>query len=198
MRYQQGFFAISKTCSTCGGSGQIIRKPCPNCNGAGRLQKEKFLELKIPAGVDDSSRLRVTSEGEAGVNGGPPGDLYVIISVEEHSFFKRQGNDLFCEVPLTFWQAALGTEIEVPTLKGKEKIRIPEATQTGRVFRLKNRGVPSIGGRGTGDQFVAVTVVTPSKLSDEQRELFQELAKVSGNELDEGGSLFDKVKEMFG
>ncbi len=196
-RFQQGFFTINRTCAQCGGSGQIIRNPCPECRGAGRVQKEKILEIRIPAGVDEGSRLRVTGEGESGVAGGPPGDLYVVLSVEEHAFFKRKDNDIFCEIPITFWQAALGAELEVPTLTGKEKIKVPEGTQTGKVFRLRNQGATALNGRSQGDQFVQVRIVTPSNLNKEQRELLRQLADLSGDEVQEGG-FFDKVKEMFG
>jgi len=198
VRYQQGFFTISRTCSHCGGSGKIVKTPCKTCTGEGRLRTEKFLELKIPAGVDNGSRLRVAGEGLAGSNGGPPGDLYVVISVKEHDFFKRKDHDIYCEIPLTFSQAALGVELQVPTIAGDEKIKIPEATQTGTVFRLRNRGVPSLSGRGVGDQFVTVRVVTPANLTSEQRDLLRELAEVSGDDVDEGGSLFEKVKDIFG
>jgi len=199
LRYQQGFFTISRTCPQCHGSGQVIRHRCTECRGSGRISKERVLELKIPAGVDNGSRLRVAGEGEAGVNGGPPGDLYVVIEVEEHPFFKRQGNDIYCELPISFTQAALGDEVTIPTLQGKEKLKIPEGTQTGTVFRLKGRGVVSLNGRGQGDQLVTVTVVTPTRLSKRQRELLQQLAEESRNEPQEDSSgLFEKVKDIFG
>ncbi|MFB3906357.1 MAG: molecular chaperone DnaJ [Acidobacteriota bacterium] len=175
-----------ETCGVCGGTGA---KP-----GQGRITCKK-----IPAGVDDGSRLRVAGEGEAGINGGPPGDLYVVIEVEEHPFFKRQGNDVYCELPVTFPQAALGAEINIPTLQGKEKLKIPEGTQTGTVFRLKGRGVVSLNGRGQGDQLVAITVVTPTRLNKQQRELLQQFAEASEAEAEEDSSgLFDKVKDIFG
>ncbi len=198
VRYQQGFFAISKTCSQCQGRGQIIRTPCSECHGAGHLKKEKTLELRIPAGVDEGARLRVAGEGESGLLGGPPGDLFVVLFVEEHPFFKRKENDIYCDMPISFPQAALGGEVEVPTLDGKEVLRIPEGTQSGTVFRLKNRGVTSLNGRGKGDQYVSVRLITPSNLSKEQKELFRRLAEISGDPISEGGSLFEKVKEMFG
>jgi molecular chaperone DnaJ len=199
IRYQQGFFTISRTCPQCQGTGQIIKSRCTECKGAGRLPKEKILELKIPAGVDDGSRLRVAGEGESGANGGPPGDLYVVIEVEEHPFFKRQGNDIYCELPVSFPQAALGAEISIPTLQGKEKLKIPEGTQTGTVFRLKGRGVVSLSGRGQGDQMVAITVVTPTKLNKQQKELLQQFADTSDDEREEdSGGLFGKVKDIFG
>jgi len=199
IRYQQGFFTISRTCPQCQGTGQIIKSRCTECKGAGRLPKEKVLELKIPAGVDDGSRLRVAGEGESGANGGPPGDLYVVIEVEEHLFFKRQGNDIYCELPVSFPQAALGGEISIPTLQGKEKLKIPEGTQTGTVFRLKGRGVVSLGGRGQGDQLVAITVVTPTRLNKQQKELLKQFADASdGENEEESGGLFGKVKDIFG
>lgn len=197
-RYQQGFFSISRTCSACRGTGQIIRTPCEDCSGAGRIRKEKLLEVAIPAGVDDGMQLRVGGEGEPGSRGGPPGDLFVVLTVKEHSFFTRKDHHVYCQMPLTFTQAALGAEISVPTLGGKETIKIPEGTQSGTVFRLKNQGVASLNGRGQGDQYVTVRIVTPTRLSREQRELLRQLAEISGDEVDEGGGLFDKVKEMFG
>jgi len=199
IRYQQGFFTISRTCPQCQGAGQIIKSRCTECKGSGRLPKEKVLELKIPAGVDDGSRLRVAGEGESGANGGPPGDLYVVIEVEEHPFFKRQGNDIYCELPVSFPQAALGAEIGIPTLQGQEKLKIPEGTQTGTVFRLKGRGIVSLGGRGQGDQLVAITVVTPTKLNKQQKEILQQFAEASEEEPEEAsGGLFGKVKDIFG
>lgn len=198
VRYQQGFFTISRTCSNCHGTGRVIQKPCQECRGRGRVPKEKTLEVRIPAGVDNGSRLRIAGEGEAGIGGGPPGDLYVVISVKEHPFFKRQGENIYCEVPITFSQAALGAEIKVPTLEGEEKIRVPEGTQTGSVFRLKGRGAVSLNGRGKGDQLVTVTVVTPTKLSREQRELFKKLAELSSEEKSQSDNLFGRVKDIFG
>ncbi len=198
LRYQQGFFTISRTCPQCSGSGRVIKEACKNCRGNGQIQKEKTLELRIPAGVDNGSRLRVAGEGEPGVNGGPPGDLYVVLSVQEHPFFERHGNDLHCSVPINFSQAALGAELEVPTLDGKETVRIPQGTQTGTVFRLKGRGVVGLNSRSRGDQFIKVEVVTPRRLNREQRDLLRRLAEVSEAETSQQGSLFEKVREMFG
>ncbi len=195
-RYQQGFFTVSKTCSRCRGSGRIARKPCKECRGHGRIRKEKLLELKIPAGIDDSTKLRVTGEGEDGIQGGPPGDLYVVISVRPHSFFKREGDNLLCDLPITFSQAALGDDVAVPTLEGQERIKVPAGTQSGTIFRLKRRGVNNLNGRGRGDLFVSVQVITPTQLNSEQRSLFRKLSEHSGDEIPEG-SLFEKVKEMF-
>jgi len=159
------------------------------------VRKEKVLEIKIPAGVDEGSRLRITREGEAGPNGGPSGDLYVVISVTEHPFFKRSDNNIYCEIPISFSQAALGGETTVPTMENPEKIKIPSGTQSNTVFRLKGRGVVSVNGRAKGDQLVQVKVVTPTKLNKEQRELLQRLDAISGTD-QESSSLFEKVKEM--
>lgn len=203
VRFQQGFFTISRTCSTCGGAGKVIREPCSVCRGTGRSQKEKVLELRIPPGVENGSRLRVAGEGEAGFNGGPAGDLYVVVNVNEHPTFKRQGDNIFCDVPVTFPQAALGAEIRVPTLEGSQKIRIPAGTQTGSVFRLRGKGVVGLNGMGRGDQLVRVVVDTPKDLSDRQRELLEELARelpdpsqVEATESSEG--FFDRVRDIFG
>jgi len=196
LRYQQGFFTISRPCSQCRGTGQMIKSRCTKCKGAGRLNKERVLEIKIPAGVDHGSRLRIAGEGEGGVNGGPSGDLYVVIEVEEHPFFKRQDNDIYCEVPITYTQAALGGEIQIPTLQSKETLKIPEGTQTGTVFRMKGRGVVSLNGRGQGDQLVTVTVVTPTKLTKDQKDLLRQLESTGGTAEDQ--TLFEKVKDIFG
>jgi len=199
VRYQQGFFSISRTCGQCNGAGKIIRDPCEVCQGRGRVNKEKVLEVKIPAGVDNGARLRIQGEGEGGARGGPSGDLYVVIYVEEHPFFQRQGNNIYCQVPVGITQVVLGSEITVPTLEGEEKLRIPEGTQTGTVFRLRNKGIVSLGERGRGDQFVTVNVVVPSKLTKDQRLLFEQLAKVSKEEeLSQERNLFEKVKDIFG
>jgi molecular chaperone DnaJ len=199
VRYQQGFFSISRTCGQCNGAGKIIRDPCETCQGRGRVRKEKVLEIKIPAGVDNGARLRIQAEGEAGIQGGTPGDLYVVIYVEEHPFFQRQGNNIYCQVPIGIAQAVLGGEITVPTLEGEEKLKVPEGTQSGSVFRLRNKGIVSLGERGRGDQFVTVNVVIPSKLNKEQRQIFESLARVSKDEeLVQERNIFDKVKDIFG
>ncbi|HVN81206.1 MAG TPA: molecular chaperone DnaJ [Terriglobia bacterium] len=199
VRYQQGFFSISRSCHHCQGTGKIVKNPCKECRGEGRIQTEKTLEIKIPAGVDNGSRLRVSGEGEGGVQGGPAGDLYVVIYVQEHEIFERQENNLYCVVPLSFPQAALGAEIRVPTLQGEEVLKIPEGTQSGSIFRLKAKGVPSLNGRGHGDLFVTVNVITPSKVTREQKRLLEQLAAVS--EVDNKPlekSLLNRVKEIFG
>ncbi len=199
VRYQQGFFSISRTCSQCNGSGRVITEPCEVCHGRGRVRREKVLEVRIPAGVDNGSRLRIQGEGEAGINNGPPGDLYVVIYVEEHPFFQRQGNNIYCQIPIGITQAVLGAEITVPTLDGEEKLKIPAGTQNGTVFRLRNKGIVSLGERGRGDQFVTVNVVIPTKLTKEQRQLFEALAKISkDDELTQERNIFEKVKDIFG
>ena len=196
-RYQQGFFSVMRTCANCQGKGQIIKNPCKVCRGAGRVEKEKALEVKIPAGVETGSRLRVTGEGEAGVNGGPSGDLFVVLHVKEHDTFERQGANLYSAVPVSFAQAALGAEIKVKTLDGEEELKIPPGTQTGTVFRLKSHGMPVLGGRGKGDLFVAVTLITPKTLTKEQRKLLEKLAEVEDTAfMDE--SFIEKVRNIFG
>jgi len=197
VRYQQGFFSVARTCGACRGAGQVIKTPCKECKGAGRVQKEKQMEVKIPAGVETGSRLRVQSEGEAGTQGGPAGDLYVVIHVAEHEEFERQGSNLYEAVPITFAQAALGADIMVKTLEGEEKVKVPMGTQTGTVFRLKGKGMPQLGGRGKGDLFVSVSVVTPTSLTREQRRLLEQLSEVENKDLESKG-LVDKVRDIFG
>ena len=197
VRYQQGFFTISRTCSQCQGTGQIVENACRHCRGTGREKKEKVLEIRIPAGVDDGSRLRISGEGESGIQGGPPGDLYVVLSVEEHPFFRREQNHLFCEISLSISRAVLGTQMTVPSLEGNERLKIPEGTQSGTVFRLRGKGVASPHGGGRGDQFVKVNVSIPKRLTKEQKELFQQLADVSDEEHQEHEGFFGKVKEVF-
>ena len=196
-RYQQGFFSVMRTCSNCGGRGQIIKSPCKKCRGAGRIEKEKNIEIKIPAGVETGSRLRVNGEGESGTNGGPTGDLYVVLHVAEHELFERQGSNLYSAAPVTFAQAALGAEIKVKTLDGDEDLKIPAGTQTGTVFRLKSQGMPSLGGRGKGDMFVAVTLITPKTLTKEQRKLLEQLAEIEDIDFQDA-SFMDKVRNIFG
>lgn len=187
---------MMRTCSACQGSGRIIRTPCRTCRGKGRVEREKTIEIKIPAGVETGSRLRVAGEGEAGLNGGPSGDLYIVIRVREHDRFERQGDDLYSVAPITFSQAALGAELTVKTLDGEEKIKIPAGTQTGTVFRVRGRGMPRLGGRGQGDLFVAVNVVTPKSLTKEQRKLMEQLAAIEDQDLS-NESFMDKVRSIF-
>ena len=197
IRYQQGFFSVARTCGQCRGAGRVIRTPCETCKGAGRVEREKQIEVKIPAGVETGSRLRLAGEGEAGAQNGPAGDLYVVIHVKEHETFERQGNNLYASVPVTFAQAALGAETTVPTLDGQETLKVPAGTQTGTVFRLKGHGMPVLGGRGRGDLFVAVTVVTPTTLTREQRKLLEQLSQIEEKDLGDKG-LIDKVRDIFG
>lgn len=196
-QFQQGFFSVMRTCHNCRGSGKIVRTPCKECRGQGRIEKEKALEIKIPAGVETGSRLRISGEGEAGVNGGPPGDLFVVIHVKEHETFERQGANLYSAVPITFAQAALGAEIKVRTLEGEEELKVPAGTQTGTVFRIKSQGMPALGGRGKGDLFVAVTLITPKTLTKEQRKLLEQLADIEDTDFNDA-SFIDKVRNIFG
>ncbi|MGA2481795.1 MAG: molecular chaperone DnaJ [Candidatus Acidiferrales bacterium] len=201
LHYQQGFFSISRTCPACQGAGQIIRERCAECRGQGRLEREHMIELRIPAGVDTGTRLRVAGEGEAGPKGAPAGDLYVVLEVKEHPFFERRGADLYCTIPVSFAQAALGADLVVPGLQGEEKLRIPEGTQGGAVFRLKGKGLPDPHGGGRGDLYYHVRVVTPSKLTREQRKLLEQLGatlKVENRPAERDSSIFDKVKDIFG
>ena len=197
MRFQQGFFSVARTCHACRGVGKVIKSPCKDCRGAGRVEREKQMEVKIPAGVETGSRLRVQGEGESGISGGASGDLYVVIHVAEHEHFERQGSNLYAAVPITFAQAALGADIAVRTLDAEDKVKIPVGTQTGTVFRLKGKGMPVLGGRGRGDLFVSVTVVTPTSLTREQRKLLEQLATVENKDLEDKG-LVDKVRDIFG
>jgi molecular chaperone DnaJ len=199
IRYQQGFFSISRTCHHCQGKGTIIKNPCKECRGEGRVHRDRTLEIKIPAGVDNGQRMRLSGEGEAGVHGGPPGDLDVVFFVKEHEIFERQQNHIHCTIPISFTQAALGAEVTIPTLEGEEQLRIPEGTQSGKVFCLRGKGIASPTGKGRGDQFVHVNVVTPTKLTREQRKLleqFAEISDVSNKPLER--KILDKVKDIFG
>ncbi|GIO85343.1 chaperone protein DnaJ [Paenibacillus faecis] len=187
-----------RSCSHCGGRGQIIREKCPTCAGSGKVKKQRKIHVRIPAGVDDGAQLRMSGEGEGGLRGGPAGDLYIVIRVKPDEFFDREGDDIYCEFPLTFAQAALGDEIEVPTLTGKAKVKIPAGTQTGRYFRLKGQGVPRLRGIGNGDQHIKVVVVTPSNLSEEQKELLRQFAALDGEHTHENEqSFFDRMKRAF-
>jgi len=200
VRYQQGFFSITRTCHECSGTGRIIRDPCARCRGDGRVTEERTLEMKVPAGVDNGSKLRVANEGEAGVRGGPSGDLYVVIHVQEHEFFERQERDLYCHIPISFPQAALGADIPVPTLEGEEEtLKIPAGTASGSRFRIRGRGIPEIGGRSRGDLYVTVDVVVPKKLSKEQREMLTKFAAtIDAENKPIQKKILEKVKEIFG
>ncbi len=199
VRFQQGFFSIAKTCGQCGGQGSVIGDPCPKCQGQGAVRRTQNLSVKIPAGVDTGSRLKLRGEGEAGAAGGPSGDLYVVVRVKEHALFRREDSDVICDIPLSFPQAALGADIEVPTIEGKHKMRIPPGTQSGALFRLKGKGIADLRGYGRGDHVVRVVVETPRKLTKRQQELLEEFARSSGQEVHPmSRGFFDKVKEMFG
>lgn len=187
-----------RVCNYCNGTGKMIKDKCKTCGGTGKVKKRRKINVKIPAGVDDGQQLRVSGQGEPGINGGPAGDLYVVFHVKEHEFFERDGDDIYCEVPLTFSQAALGDEIEVPTLHGKVKLKVPSGTQTGTKFRLRGKGVPNVRGYGVGDQHIHVKVVTPTKLTEKQKQLLREFSEISGTIPDEHNeSFFDKMKRAF-
>jgi molecular chaperone DnaJ len=206
VRFQQGFFTVARTCPQCRGAGKIVTDPCKTCRGAGRVTREKKLTVKIPAGIATGQQLRLQGEGEAGILGGPAGHLYVVIQVQEHEFFRRDGINLFCEIPVNFTTVALGGEIEVRTLDGVESVKVPEGTQTGTTLRLRGKGMPDVNGRGRGDLFATVQVQTPRKLNREQRKLIEELAKALPKEKfeprqredEDERNLFDRVKDMFG
>jgi molecular chaperone DnaJ len=199
--FQQGFFTVARTCSHCRGSGRIVAERCKTCDGEGHVPIERTLQIKIPPGVDTGSQLRIGGEGEPGALGGPPGDLYVVLRVAEHAFFKRDGTHLFCEIPVSVPQAALGATLEVPILGGgKARLAVPEGTQSGTVLRLKAQGVPALGGRGRGDLHVLVRVVVPRRLTPEQRKLLEQLAKtlpVPDLE-DKDRSLLERMKDFLG
>ncbi|MGH8717733.1 MAG: molecular chaperone DnaJ [Burkholderiales bacterium] len=202
VRMQQGFFSIQQTCPKCHGSGRVVLDPCPTCNGAGRMKQHKTLSVKIPLGVDEGDRIRLSGEGEAGVNGGPAGDLYVVIHIKPHPVFTRDHNDLHCEMPVSFTTAALGGEIEIPTLDGHAKIRIPVETQSGKVFRLRGKGIQGVRSHTQGDLLCHVVVETPVRLTERQKELLHELEAInladSNRHNPRAKSWMDKVKEFFG
>jgi molecular chaperone DnaJ len=202
VRVQQGFFSMAQTCPTCRGRGKVIKDPCSACHGAGRVEKSKTLEVKIPAGVDTGDRIRLAGEGEAGPNGGPNGDLYVQVAVRQHKIFERDGADLYCEVPISFADAALGGELEVPTLDGRVKLKIPEGTQTGKLFRLRGKGVAPVRGGGPGDLLCRVAVETPVALSKRQKELLREFQQdteiENGKHSPRKSSWFESVMNIFG
>jgi len=197
IRYSQGFFAVARTCPQCGGAGKVIKDPCAACNGAGRVREEKKISVKIPAGVDDGSRLRVAGEGESGFNGGPAGDLYVFISVREHATFQRREYDVHSEQTISMTQAALGGEVKTEVIDGFEMLKVPPGTQPNQVFRLRNKGIPFIDGAGRGDHYVHITIRVPSSLSPEQRTLLEQLAALDGETAPAEKPLLEKVKEFF-
>jgi molecular chaperone DnaJ len=200
VRQAQGFFTLERTCPGCQGRGQMIEDPCPSCTGQGRVTRERSLSVNIPQGVEDGTRIRLAGEGEAGVRGGPPGDLYIFLSLASHQFFQRDGADLHCRVPISMVTASLGGEFEVPTIdKGKAKVKIPGGTQSGRRFRIASKGMPVLRSRQTGDMYVQVTVETPQNLTKKQQELLAEFEKLSsGATQPEAAGFFTKVKDFFG
>ena len=198
VRKSQGFFTIASTCTRCGGQGEMPGTPCPTCHGQGRVEKERVISVKVPPGVDEGSRLRLRGEGEAGLNGGPAGDLYVFLHVEAHDFFERDGSNLHCEIPISFVQAALGTEIEVPTLEGPVKMKVPAGTQSGKVFRLKEKGLKDPQHEGIGDLLVTMTVETPVELNSKQKKLLEEFEALSGeSNTPEISKFMSKLKNLF-
>ncbi len=201
VRLQQGFFSIQQTCPTCHGNGKVIPEPCQACSGTGRIKNHKTLSVKIPAGVDDGDRIRLSGEGEAGMNGGPPGDLYVVVQLKAHGVFQRDGADLHCEMPVSFTVAALGGEIHIPTLEGEAKIKIPPETQSGQVFRLRGKGIKPVRQTSAGDLMCHVVVETPVRLTDRQKELLRELEEINKHDGDRHNprakSFMDKVKDFF-
>jgi molecular chaperone DnaJ len=200
--FQQGFFSVARTCGRCHGTGRMVATPCKDCGGDGHVTVERKLQIKIPGGVDTGSQLRISGEGEAGSAGGPPGDLYVVVRVEEHAFFQREGAALLCEVPVGYAQAALGIVHRgpQPRRRGKTKVVIPEGTQSGTTFRVRGQGVPHLGGRGRGDLHVTVRVVVPTKLTAEQRKMIDQLGKSlpSPEEQEKDRSFLGKVKDILG
>ena len=198
VRYQQGFFAVARTCSACGGTGQVIADPCQSCRGEGRALKEIKLNVKVPRGVEDGTRIRYTGEGNAGRAGGPAGDLYVVLSILRHEFFERDGHNLRCVIPISFPQAALGAEIEIAAIDGPVNLKIPEGTQSGRELRVRGRGVPFLNNKGNGDLIVKLMVQIPKKLTRSQRELISQLAEsLSVENKPASPSLIEKMKDLF-
>jgi molecular chaperone DnaJ len=198
VRFQQGFFSVAKTCARCNGTGTTISDPCPGCRGEGLQAKKHAILVKVPAGVEQDTRIRYQGEGEAGRFGGPAGDLYVVLSVKAHKFFERDGDDLHCVMPISFPQAALGTELQIETLEGPATIKIPEGTQNGRQFKLRSKGVPHLNEHGKGDLIVEVRVATPQKLTKAQKELLRQLSETMQVEnTPTSRGLFEKMKDMF-
>jgi molecular chaperone DnaJ len=195
----QGFFSMSRTCTQCHGRGTIIKDPCKECRGSGRVRRTRRVKVKIPAGIDNGSHLRLAGQGEAGLRGGPAGDLYITIRVRPHPIFKREGDTVICEVPITFTQAALGGEIRVPTLNGRAKLKVPSGTQTNKIFRLRKMGIPHLHSSGRGDQWVKIIVETPVSLSAEQKQLLRKFEEVGrGNGQPKARDFFNKVRQIFG
>jgi len=199
VRYQQGFFSVARTCPTCQGAGTVIADPCSRCKGEARVVRQRTVDAKVPAGVEDGTRIRFAGLGEAGLFGGPAGDLYLVLHVKEHPFFEREANHLHCVIPISFTQAVLGTELSVPTLEGEYKLKVPEGTQSGTTLRIRSKGVPELNGHGRGDLFVEVRVQTPAKISKRQRELLEEFEGITPVEnRPQRRTLLSKMKDMFG
>jgi len=198
VRFTQGFLAVARPCQHCGGTGQVVSDPCKTCRGSGKIDSVGELTVKIPPGVDTGTRVRLAGEGEIGEHGGPAGDLYVVVHVKDHPLFHREEYEVLCEVPITFVQATLGTMLDVPTLDGVVQMKVPEGTQSGKIFRLKGRGIPHLHGGGRGDQHVRVVVETPQNLSKKQREILEQFAEASGEDVNpQAKSFFAKVRELF-
>jgi molecular chaperone DnaJ len=198
IRYQQGFFSVARTCSACGGAGTIVTDPCGTCRGETRVTKEIKLKVKVPPGVEENTRIRYGGEGDAGRAGGPSGDLYIVLSIHKHDFFERDGYDLHCAVPISFPQAALGAEIEIPAVDGAVKVKVPEGTQSGKELRVRGRGVPHLNERGRGDLIVRVIVQIPKKLTREQRELVEQLSEsMAVDNKPHSPGLLEKMKDLF-
>jgi molecular chaperone DnaJ len=195
---QQGFFRVSTPCQVCAGTGEIVRERCPDCRGQGRIEGQQTIKVRIPPGVDEGTRLRLSGEGEAGISGGPPGDLYVVVSIRRHELFEREGADLHCQVPITMVQAALGAEVDVPTLEGRVKLVVPEGTQSGKVMRLRGKGLPTLRSSARGDQLIHLFVETPTQLTKPQRELLESFARETNSEVSPANKSFmDKLRELF-
>ncbi|HHI69766.1 MAG TPA: molecular chaperone DnaJ [Rhodobacteraceae bacterium] len=198
VRAQQGFFTVERTCPTCHGAGQMINNPCQSCGGAGRVEKERSLSVNIPAGVETGTRIRLAGEGEAGLRGGPQGDLYIFIDVKEHNLFQRDGVHLYCRVPVSIGTAALGGDIEVPTIDGgRSRVKVPAGSQSGRQMRLRGKGMPALRGSGTGDMFIELAVETPVNLTSRQKEIMREFEDIAADNNPEGHSFFSKVKTFW-
>ena len=199
LMFQQGFFRISRPCEECGGAGEVVKHRCADCRGTGRLEGSQTIQVTVPAGIEEGQRLRLQGEGEAGIAGGPAGDLFVVISIKPHPLFERDGMDLHCEVPVPLVQAVLGAEIDVPTLEGKVTLRVPEGTQSGTVMRLRGKGLPALRTSARGEQLVRIFVEVPTQLTDRQRELMQQFASETGHDVSpQSKSFLDKLRDLFG
>jgi molecular chaperone DnaJ len=195
VRAQQGFFTVERTCPTCGGRGQIIKNPCKSCAGAGRVRRDRTLNVNIPVGVETGTRIRLAGEGEAGLRGGPPGDLYIFVEVEQHAIFERDNQNLYCRIPVSMTTAALGGEIDAPTLDGgRTRVRVPSGVQSGKQLRLRGKGMPALRGNGAGDLYIELAVETPVNLTARQKELLREFEDAGGDNSPETQDFFSRVK----